>query len=100
MNLRVLAEAEDELNAAIAYYENVQSGLGIRLKEEARGTLRWILEHSDLPSLRAAGYRRVNLKVFPYYVAYMTSANTVSILALAHSYRRPEYWIGRKRRPA
>ncbi len=96
MKLQILVEAEDELNAAIAYYENVQAGLGLRLKQEARATLRWILDHFDLPPLRPKGYRRVNLKVFPYYVAYFTFGDTIWILAMAHSHRRPEYWMSRK----
>jgi hypothetical protein len=43
--------------------------LGIRLKEEARTTFQWIRHNSQVPRLRAKGYHRVNLKVFPYYIA-------------------------------
>jgi hypothetical protein len=39
MNLRVLQEAEDELAEAIAYYEEREGGLGVRLKEEVRNAL-------------------------------------------------------------
>lgn len=98
MNLQILEEAEKELDKAVAYHEEIESGLGIRLKEEARGVVRWILQNPELPRLRAKGYRRVNLKVFPYYVAYFAWADTIWILAIAHSKRRPEYWIGRKRK--
>lgn len=62
MNLRILYEAEAELNGAVARYEEIEPGLGIRLKEEVRKTLLWIREHPDLPRLRPRGYRRVNLK--------------------------------------
>jgi plasmid stabilization system protein ParE len=96
MNLKVLQEAEAELNEAIAYYEEKESGLGLRLKEEARLAIRWVGNNPELPRLRPKGYRRVNLKVFPYYVAYFIWADTIWILAVPHSHRRPEYWIGRK----
>lgn len=95
MNLKFVQEAEAELNEAIAYYEEKESGLGLRLKEEARAT-RWIGNNPELPRLRPKGYRRVNLKVFPYYVAYFIWADSIWILAMAHGHRRPEYWIGRK----
>jgi toxin ParE1/3/4 len=96
VKFQILEEAEEELDKAVAHHEEIESGLGVRLKEEARGVIRWILQNPQLPRLRAKGYRRVNLKVFPYYVAYFTWADTIWILAIAHSKRHPEYWIRRK----
>ena len=48
MTLHVLAEAEAELTAAIAYYEAIEAGLGGRLKEEVRWTLAWIGQNPRL----------------------------------------------------
>jgi len=73
----------------------MELGLGVRLKEEVKSTLAWIAGHPETPRLRFLGYRRINLKVFPYYVAYTIQADTVWVLAIAHSARRPEYWIRR-----
>ena len=70
MNLQILEEAEKELDKAVDHHEGIEAGLGLRLKEEARGVIHWILHNTELPRLRAEGYRRVNLKVFPYYVAF------------------------------
>ncbi|RPJ32162.1 MAG: type II toxin-antitoxin system RelE/ParE family toxin [Verrucomicrobiaceae bacterium] len=95
MNLRILEEAEVELTDAIARYQSMELGLGVRLKEEVKSTLAWIAGHPETPRLRFLGYRRINLKVFPYYVAYTIQADTVWVLAIAHSARRPEYWIRR-----
>jgi len=33
--------------------------------------IRWIVEHADIPRVRPGGIDRVNLKVFPHYVAYL-----------------------------
>jgi toxin ParE1/3/4 len=96
VNLQILEEAEKELDKAVDHHEEIEAGLGLRLKEEARGVIHWISHNPELARLRAKGYRRVNLKVFPYYVAYFIWADTIWILAIAHSKRRPEYWIGRK----
>lgn len=96
MTVRILLEAEGELNEAVAYYEEKEKGLGVRLKQEAREALDWIVQNPHLPRLRSKDYRRVNLKIFPYYVAYLVWADTVWVLAIAHSHRRPEYWIGRR----
>ena len=91
----MLDEAQGELAAAIAHYEQIQPRLGIRLKEEVRDSLQRICENPDRAAVRPNGYRRVNLRVFPYYIAYVVSADLIWVLALAHTRRQPEYWIGR-----
>ena len=97
MKLVILEEAEAELNDSVDRYEELEPGLGLRLKEEVRNTLLWISEHADLPRIRPKGYRRVNLRVFRYYVAYHLWNGIIWILAIVHSHRKPEYWIERKR---
>jgi len=98
MNLRILDEAAAEFADAIDRYEFIESGLGIRLKQEMRAAVVWIAEHAELPRARTLGYRRVNLKIFPYYLAYMILDDTIWVLAVAHAARRPEYWINRRPR--
>jgi plasmid stabilization system protein ParE len=95
MNLRILDEAADEFSDAIGRYESIESGLGIRLKEEVKSVVDWIADHPELPRVRSKGYRRVNLKVFPDYIAYILHADVIWVLAVAHSARLPEYWIAR-----
>jgi len=100
MTPRILDEAAVELAAAIDRYESIESGLGVRLKEEVKSALAWISRNSDLPRLRPKGYRRVKLKIFPYYVAYAMHSDIIWVLAIAHSARRPEYWIDRATKPS
>jgi plasmid stabilization system protein ParE len=97
MRLEILEGAETELNEAIACYQEIEPGLGVRFKEQVRGTIRWISDNPELPRLRPKGCRRVNLEVFANYVAYDIWADTIWILAIAHARRRPGYWIERKR---
>ena len=99
MNLRILDEAAAEFAAAIDHYEFIESGLGIRLKQEMRAAVAWIAEHAELPRVRTLGCRRVNLKIFPYHLAYMIQDDTIWVLAVAHAARKPEYWISRRPRP-
>ena len=98
MKIEILHEAEQELTEAIAYYEETESGLGVRLKEEVRAVIHWIGDNSEIPRLHPTGYRRVNLKVFRYYIPYFIWDDTIWILAVAHGSRRPEYWSDRKKR--
>jgi len=94
MNLVILPQAAAELRDAIEYYEGEQSGLGKRFWGELETHLRWITQNAALPRLRKNGdYRRVNLKIFPYYVAYAIREQAVVILAISHASRMPEHWI-------
>jgi hypothetical protein len=96
MRIEILLEAEQELDKAVAYYEEIEPGLGLRLKSEARRLIEWIAFNSEVPRVRPRGYRRVNLKIFPYYVAYLVWSDTVWVVAIAHNKKRPEYWIKKR----
>jgi plasmid stabilization system protein ParE len=95
MKIIVLPQAADEFDDATDYYDQQQPGLGQRFRDEVDRHIRWIGEHAEVPRLRPGGYRRVNLKVFPHYIAYTVLGGTIWLLAIAHAQRRPEYWIGR-----
>ncbi len=94
--MEILQAAQDELAHATSYYEQIEPGLGVRFKTEARERLTWVTLNPEVPSLRANGYRRVNLRIFPYYIAYFAFDGVLWVLAIAHTRRRPEYWLRRK----
>ncbi|MBK1731321.1 type II toxin-antitoxin system RelE/ParE family toxin [Thiococcus pfennigii] len=96
MKVTILQQAYRELEDAVDYYEGEQDGLGLRMMEEVDNHVRWITKNPTLPRLREGGYRRVNLKTFPYYIAYMIHEEILWILAISHSHRKPDYWIIRK----
>ena len=45
--------------------------------------------------LRRGGYRRINLRDFPYYVPYLVDGGILWLVAVAHNRRKPLYWISR-----
>ena len=96
MQIIVFDEAEQEITDAVLWYEGRAGGLGAAFESEVNFVFRAIAASPELPRLRTKGYRRVNLKRFPFYVAYMTYNDAVIVLAVGHGARRPEYWIGRK----
>jgi plasmid stabilization system protein ParE len=95
MIVEFLPQAKSELMDAVAYYEGELSGLGQRFWDEVDEHIAWIAENPDVPRLRDGGYRRVNLKIFPYYVSYVVRDAVIWILAVAHGHTLPEYWIDR-----
>ena len=95
MKTIILQQAYRELVDAVEYYEGEQDGLGQRMLEDFDMHVQWIQQNPDLPRIRDGGYRRVNLRTFPYYIPYVIREQTLWILAVAHSHRRPDYWIRR-----
>ena len=95
MNVRIIDEATAEFVDAVARYELIEAGLGMRLSEEVKSAITWISNQPELPRIRPKGYRRVNLKIFPYYIAYIIHLDEIWILAIAHSARLPDYWVAR-----
>jgi len=91
-----LPEAAQEFENAAVYLEGKEAGLGIRFRNEIDIHVQWIIENPKVPRIRSGIYRRVNLRVFPYYIAYMLKEETIWILAIAHGHRKPEYWIERR----
>ena len=87
---------QQELFDAISYYEEIRADLGTRFKDELDRCVLWIASHPELYRLRQAGYLRINLRVFPYYVPYAVRGETLWILAIAQSARKPLYWISRR----
>ncbi|MBU6402321.1 MAG: type II toxin-antitoxin system RelE/ParE family toxin [Verrucomicrobia bacterium] len=95
MTLITLEEAAQEFAESVAYYESREPGLGSRFRDEVAAVVDWILRFPEAPRLRRKGYRRVNLRTFPHYVAYIIRGDTLWVTAIAHGHRRPEFWIER-----
>jgi plasmid stabilization system protein ParE len=95
MSVITLGEAEQEFAESVDYYESDEAGLGARFRDEVAEAVQRIENNPELPRLRPKGYRRVNLRAFPHYIAYVIRGETVWIMAIAHGHRRPEFWIDR-----
>ncbi len=94
MRVELHPEADAEFTAQIEYYEEKEVGLGARFYREVMTSLEWIAQNPFVPRLRKS-YRRLNLKVFHFYIAYVIEGDVVWVLAVAHGGKRPEYWRGR-----
>jgi len=91
MTLVVLDEAEQEFLADAAKLELKEAGLGSQFRNEVAAVVDWIQQNHLVPRMRPEGYRRVNLRVFPYVIR----DDVIWIVAIAHAFRKPEYWIDR-----
>jgi hypothetical protein len=89
-------EADEEFAAQVEFFEGRQAGVGQRFYHEVIACLDWIAANPTLPRQRK-GHRRVNLKVFPFYIAYVIEQDLIWILAVARGSRKPRYWLSRSK---
>ena len=95
--LRVESAAEEELRAAVTWYESRRIGLGARFVSEVSRVLELIHRNpavgSTVPRVRAEYCtHRVPLRRFPYFVIYRERDTEIQIIAFAHTSRKPGYW--------
>ncbi len=101
MKLVVHPEADEEIQAAIRFYENRRSGLGDEFLAELRTHLERIADDPlSLPKLETApkrlDVRRILIRRFKYVVVFEVIEDEAIVLAVAHGSRRPNYWVKRR----
>lgn len=104
MRVELHPEARSELRAAALWYDEQRPRLGDELIAEVTQMMQRIEEAPGsfplwpgVPAARQARLpiRRAVLQRFPYAIAIEPHEGYVRILAIAHTRRKPLYWIGR-----
>jgi hypothetical protein len=89
-------EAETEFIAAIAYYEDCETGLGEDFSIEVFATIQNILSFPRTWPILEADVRRCLTNRFPYAVLYSIEPDRIYVLAVMHLHRHPDYWKNRR----
>lgn len=87
--------AEKELFDAIEYYEECQSGLGLRFSEEVFASIERTCEHPYAWTCIDTQTRRCLTSKFPYGILYRIVNDHIRIMAVMHLHRKPSYWQNR-----
>lgn len=88
----LLPKAYEELLNAWEWYEEKQTGLGDRFREEVGRTIQYILDNPYYFQLRHKNYREATTQVFPFLLVYVIDENKklVIITAIFHCSRNPK----------
>jgi len=95
MNVEFLEPAQEELDEAIEYYNQQQSGLGIDFLSEIIDSLGRISDYPDAWQKLAKRTRRCLVNCFPYGVIYQKRNDMILVVAVANLHRKPTYWYDR-----
>jgi plasmid stabilization system protein ParE len=90
-----LPEAQDDIDAAYAQYEQRLVGLGDRFLEALRQVVERFADNPDLYGVVHQDVRAAPLRRFPYVVYYRSEPGRVLIIAVQHGRRSSRAWQGR-----
>jgi plasmid stabilization system protein ParE len=85
-------DAEEEFIDAAAYYEENVPGLGERFAREVHQAIEQLLNYPEIGSPIDPNLRRIVMPRFPYCLIYSFTSDILSVIAVAHTRRRPGYW--------
>jgi plasmid stabilization system protein ParE len=95
MKVRFLTLAQQELDDAVAWYNEQADGLGKEFLDELdRAVRRAVVFPMSCPQI-TSGLRRCLLARFPYGIIYGLEDDMMVVIAVAHLHRKPRYWAGR-----
>lgn len=95
MKVRFLTLAQQELDDAVAWYNEQAAGLGQEFLDELdRVVRRAVTFPMSCPEIEP-GVRRCLLARFPYGLIYGVDRKTIVVVAMAHLHRKPRYWLDR-----
>ena len=97
MKLIVLDSAQTELEEAQAYYLHYATpGIASAFVADYEYGARRLLQFPQVGTAVSNSLRALPMRRFPYSIIYHATAETITIRAIAHQRRRPDYWGGRR----
>jgi len=88
-------DARAEFLEAVQYYEDSQIGLGRRFRVAVESAVKSIAENPFRYRVLHPPFRSYLLLNFPYAIIYCIEPENILIIAVAHTKRKPGYWIKR-----
>jgi plasmid stabilization system protein ParE len=93
--VRFHLEAQEEFEVALTWYQARSPRASARFEAELDRALDGIVANPALFPAYDDEHRFAMLRRFPFSVVYQVQADSIYVVALAHSRRSPGYWRGR-----
>lgn len=90
-------KAAGELSAAVQWYEAEAPGLGARFLAAVDACVQRIVRAPQACARwhPSSPFRRAMVARFPFLLVFIAAGPSVTVVAEAHTRRRPGYWRGR-----
>lgn len=87
--------ALQEYEDAVEYYKDIDLELAKRFRNDVLDAVKGISKSPLQWPIYVDDVRRRVLSDFPYIIFYLTSSELITIVAIMHSSREPDNWLGR-----
>ncbi|MCC5608167.1 type II toxin-antitoxin system RelE/ParE family toxin [Nostoc sp. CHAB 5834] len=88
-------DAKQELDDAVAYYDNISRDMGDAFIAEVERTLNRIEQFPQTWTQLSKNTRRCRIASFPCGIIYAIKEQQILIVAIMHLQRQPNYWTNR-----
>lgn len=95
MKLRILEEAQLDLEVSVDYYNGESPGLGFEFADEFYHTIDRIVDNPEAWPSISKRTRRCIFHRFPFAVIYQIRDSLFLVVAVMHLHRHPDFWKGR-----
>lgn len=92
ISVRFSADALQDLEDAVAWYESRRPGLGVELAIEVRAVAAAIVDFPNAGQKEGRRARSRTADRFPYRIVYRLEPDVATIVAVVHTKRRPAIW--------
>jgi hypothetical protein len=95
VNVRFLTLAQQEVDEAVACFDEQVDGKGMDFLDELDRVVRLVKSYPFASTEIKVDIRRRLFARFPYSLIYGIDEQTLIVIAVAHSRRAPRYWVDR-----
>ena len=95
MKVRFLTLAQQEVDEAVAWFEERAEGRGVNFLDELDRVVRLVKAYPFASPQIDREIRKRLFARFPYSLIYGIDRNKIVVIAVAHSRRAPHYWADR-----
>jgi len=88
----LLASAKSDFDAAFNWYAARSESAATRFTEEVANAIERAAHQPDRFGRLDTVHRQARVKRFPYRIIFQVDGERVTVVAIAHHSRRPEYW--------
>lgn len=95
MNVRFLSLTQQEIDEAVAWFDEQVEGKGTDFLDELDRVIRLVKAYPFASTEIEPDIRRCLFARFPYSLIYGIEEQTIIVIAVAHFRRTPRYWVER-----
>lgn len=94
-SVQICSAAEADFTQALRYYASASPEIALQFDAEVDSALRRIAAGPEQFPALYESHRYVQLRRFPFLIIFRVFGDGITVVAVAHTSRSPDFWHGR-----